>query len=152
MISFQLSVEENNPVGGHSAVLPSAQQCWGVHRLDADSSRAKEADSFGYHVLLHFVQLHHPQRYQGALLAEEDAPQAPPQCGVSGPELPRDQDVLVVTAPKSGAEIIPFLKTYVQLPGAIAFTVLYSKMSNNMSQEKPCMTFFSTTIDTKVPS
>tara|TARA_B100000787_G_scaffold157743_1_gene134705 strand:- start:252 stop:365 length:114 start_codon:yes stop_codon:yes gene_type:complete len=34
--------------------------------------------------------------------------------------------VLVVTAPKSGAEIIPFLKTYVNLPGAIGFTVLYS--------------------------
>ncbi|CAM9916579.1 unnamed protein product, partial [Choristocarpus tenellus] len=28
------------------------------------------------------------------------------------------KDVLVVTAPNSGAEIIPFLKTYVNLPGA----------------------------------
>jgi len=46
------------------------------------------------------------------------------------------KDVLVVTAPKSGAEIIPFLKTYVQLPGSIVFTILYSKMSNSMSQEK----------------
>mmetsp|Transcript_37788 Transcript_37788/g.68871 ORF Transcript_37788/g.68871 Transcript_37788/m.68871 type:complete len:598 (+) Transcript_37788:47-1840(+) len=46
------------------------------------------------------------------------------------------KDVLVVTAPKSGAEIIPFLKTYVQLPGAVVFTVIYSKMSNKMSQEK----------------
>merc|ERR1719331_2698929 len=45
------------------------------------------------------------------------------------------QDVLVVTAPKSGAEVIPFLKTYVQLPGAIVFTIIYSKMSNVMSQE-----------------
>jgi len=44
------------------------------------------------------------------------------------------KDVLVVTAPKSGAEIIPFLKTYVNLPGAIAFTVLYSKLSNNFTQ------------------
>lgn len=43
------------------------------------------------------------------------------------------QDVLVVTAPGSGAEIIPFLKTYVNLPAAIAFTVLYSKMNNVMS-------------------
>ena len=42
------------------------------------------------------------------------------------------KDVLVVTARGSGAEIIPFLKTYVQLPGAIAFTVVYSKMSNMM--------------------
>jgi len=36
---------------------------------------------------------------------------------------------------RSGAEVIPFLKTYVQLPGAILFTILYSKMSNRMSQE-----------------
>jgi ATP:ADP antiporter, AAA family len=46
------------------------------------------------------------------------------------------KDVLVVTAPKSGAEIIPFLKTYVQLPAAIAFTFLYSVLSNRMPQEK----------------
>jgi len=55
------------------------------------------------------------------------------------------KDVLVVTAPKSGAEIIPFLKTYVNLPGAIGFTVLYSKMTNMFSrstvfipQSAPC--------------
>lgn len=34
------------------------------------------------------------------------------------------KDVLVVTAPNSGAEIIPFLKTYVNLPSAIAFTLV----------------------------
>ena len=50
------------------------------------------------HLLLYFIQLYDPERYEGCL---------------------------VVTAPKSGAEIIPFLKTYVNLPGAIAFTVLY---------------------------
>ena len=38
------------------------------------------------------------------------------------------QDVLVVTAPGSGAEIIPFLKTWVNLPMAIGFTVLYAKV------------------------
>lgn len=38
------------------------------------------------------------------------------------------KDVLVVTAPGSGAEIIPFLKTWVNLPLAIAFTVLYAKV------------------------
>ena len=32
------------------------------------------------------------------------------------------KDVLVVTAPGSGAEIIPFLKTWVNLPAAIGFT------------------------------
>lgn len=46
------------------------------------------------------------------------------------------KDVLVVTAPKSGAEIIPFLKTYVQLPASIAFTIIYSSLCNRMSQEK----------------
>ena len=44
------------------------------------------------------------------------------------------KDVLVVTAPKSGAEIIPFLKTYVNLPGAIGFTVLYSQLTNKYSR------------------
>lgn len=39
------------------------------------------------------------------------------------------QDVLVVTAPGSGAEVIPFLKTYVNLPMAIGFTVLYAKVA-----------------------
>lgn len=38
------------------------------------------------------------------------------------------QDVLVVTAPGSGAEIIPFLKTWVNLPAAIAFTVGYAQV------------------------
>ena len=37
------------------------------------------------------------------------------------------KDVLMVTAPKSGAEVIPFLKTYVNLPTAIAFTVARSR-------------------------
>eukprot|EP00894_Picocystis_sp_ML_P005150 jgi/Pico_ML_1/55667/g1324.t1 len=45
------------------------------------------------------------------------------------------KDVLVVTAPGSGAEIIPFLKTWVNLPLAVGFTVLYSKMSNVLSTE-----------------
>ncbi|CAN0134776.1 unnamed protein product [Ectocarpus sp. 12 AP-2014] len=55
------------------------------------------------------------------------------------------KDVLVVTAPGSGAEIIPFLKTYVNLPAAIAFTVLYSKLNNVMSPSKvfyTCITPF----------
>lgn len=43
------------------------------------------------------------------------------------------QDVLVVTAPGSGAEIIPFLKTWVNLPMAIGFTVLYAKVRNNVA-------------------
>jgi len=46
------------------------------------------------------------------------------------------KDVLVVTAPNSGAEIIPFLKTYVNLPSAIGFTVMYSQLCNKMSSDK----------------
>ena len=37
--------------------------------------------------------------------------------------------MLVVTAPGSGAEIIPFLKTWVNLPMAIVFTIGYAKVS-----------------------
>ncbi|BAM79945.1 chloroplast ADP,ATP carrier protein [Cyanidioschyzon merolae strain 10D] len=43
------------------------------------------------------------------------------------------KDVLVVTA--AGAEIIPFLKTYANLPGAVLFTILYSKLTNVFSRE-----------------
>lgn len=46
------------------------------------------------------------------------------------------KDVLIVTAPNSGAEIIPFLKTYVNLPSAIAFTLAYSSLCNRMSPDK----------------
>jgi len=46
------------------------------------------------------------------------------------------KDVLVVTAPGAGAEVIPFLKTYVQLPGAILFTIIYSRMCNQMTADR----------------
>ena len=36
------------------------------------------------------------------------------------------KDVLMVTAPKSGAEVIPFIKTYVNLPTAIV-SIIYFK-------------------------
>lgn len=45
------------------------------------------------------------------------------------------KDVLVVTAPGAGAETIPFLKTWVNLPMAIGFAILYAKMSNVLSSE-----------------
>ncbi|KAL6753427.1 ADP/ATP carrier protein [Haematococcus lacustris] len=45
------------------------------------------------------------------------------------------KDVLVVTAPGSGAEIIPFLKTWVNLPMAIGFTIGYAKLANVLSSE-----------------
>lgn len=42
-----------------------------------------------------------------------------------------NQDILVVTAPGSGAELLPFLRTCVSLPAAIAIiTVLCTEMSN----------------------
>ena len=38
----------------------------------------------------------------------------------------------MVTAPHSGAEVIPFIKTYVNLPVAILFTGLYANMTDRM--------------------
>ena len=40
-----------------------------------------------------------------------------------------------MTAPGSGAEVIPFLKTWVNLPMAIGFTVIYAKLANVLSTE-----------------
>lgn len=60
------------------------------------------------------------------------------------------KDVLMVTAPKSGAEVIPFIKTYVNLPTAIGFTAIYSKLCDKYDQKKvfyictvPFLIFFS---------
>ncbi|XP_068634194.1 ADP,ATP carrier protein 2, chloroplastic-like [Aristolochia californica] len=50
------------------------------------------------------------------------------------------KDVLVITAKGSSAEIIPFLKTWVNLPMAIGFMLLYTKLSNVLSKE---MLFYS---------
>lgn len=44
------------------------------------------------------------------------------------------KDVLVVTAKGSSAEIIPFLKTWVNLPMAIGFMIIYTKLSNVLSK------------------
>jgi len=46
------------------------------------------------------------------------------------------KDVLVVTAPGSGAEIIPFLKTWVNLPMAIGFMTIYVKLADILPPEK----------------
>ncbi|XP_030525175.1 plastidic ATP/ADP-transporter-like [Rhodamnia argentea] len=45
------------------------------------------------------------------------------------------KDVLVVTAKGSSAEIIPFLKTWVNLPMAVGFMLWYTKLSNILSKE-----------------
>lgn len=46
------------------------------------------------------------------------------------------KDVLMVTAPKSGAEAIPFIKTYVNLPMAISFTAIYTQLCDRLDQRK----------------
>lgn len=45
------------------------------------------------------------------------------------------KDVLVVTAKGTNVEIIPFLKTWVNLPMAIGFMLLYTKLSDVLSKE-----------------
>ena len=44
------------------------------------------------------------------------------------------KDAIVVTA--SGAEVIPFIKVWAMLPGAILLTFLFTKLSNYFSQER----------------
>lgn len=51
------------------------------------------------------------------------------------------KDTLIMTAPNSGAEAIPFLKVYGVMPAAILFMFIYAKMSNSLS--KPAL-FYST--------
>lgn len=46
------------------------------------------------------------------------------------------KDSLVVTAPRSGAEAIPFIKVWAILPGAILLTYLFTRLSNRFSREK----------------
>lgn len=46
------------------------------------------------------------------------------------------KDTLIVTAPNSGAEAIPFLKVWGVLPFAILFMLVYSKLSNKLSKPK----------------
>ena len=42
------------------------------------------------------------------------------------------KDVLLVTARGSGAEVIPFMKTYVNLPAAVGFTAVYGKLVDRL--------------------
>lgn len=46
------------------------------------------------------------------------------------------KDALVVTAPGSGAEALPFLKVWAILPMAFLFTFLFTRVSNRLSREK----------------
>ncbi len=53
------------------------------------------------------------------------------------------KDALIVTAPGSGAEAIPFLKLWGVLPFAIIFMLIYSKLSNLLSKPKLFYTMIS---------
>ncbi len=46
------------------------------------------------------------------------------------------KDTLIVTAPGSGAEAIPFLKVWLVVPFAVLFMVVYAKLSNILSKQK----------------
>ncbi len=46
------------------------------------------------------------------------------------------KDALIVTAPGSGAETLPFLKVWGVLPLAVLFMIIYSKLSNVFSKQK----------------
>lgn len=46
------------------------------------------------------------------------------------------KDALVVTAPASGAEALPFLKVWAILPMAFLFTYLFTRVSNRLSRER----------------
>lgn len=59
------------------------------------------------------------------------------------------KDTLIVTAPNSGAEAIPFLKVWGVIPGAFIFMFAYAKLSNILSKKalfyatiSPFMIFF----------
>lgn len=45
------------------------------------------------------------------------------------------KDTLVVTAPGSGAEAIPFIKVWLVVPAAILFMLIYAKLSNILSKQ-----------------
>lgn len=45
------------------------------------------------------------------------------------------KDVLIVTAPGSGAEVIPFIKLWVMLPTAILLTYIFARISQSLSRE-----------------
>ncbi|NGX37401.1 MAG: ADP,ATP carrier protein 1, partial [Chlamydiae bacterium] len=46
------------------------------------------------------------------------------------------KDALIVTAPSSGAEALPFLKVWAILPAALFFTFIFTRLSNRLSRER----------------
>ncbi len=53
------------------------------------------------------------------------------------------KDALVVTAPSSGAEALPFLKVWAIVPMALLFTLLFTRVSNRLAREKIFYTMMS---------
>lgn len=53
------------------------------------------------------------------------------------------KDSLIVTAPHSGAEALPFIKVWAILPGAILLTFLFTRLANRYSREKVFYLMFS---------
>ncbi|WP_213357785.1 NTP/NDP exchange transporter Npt1 [Chlamydiifrater phoenicopteri] len=45
------------------------------------------------------------------------------------------KDTLIVTAPGSGAEAIPFIKVWLVVPSAVLFMIIYAKLSNILSKQ-----------------
>ncbi len=45
------------------------------------------------------------------------------------------KDTLIITAEKSGAEVIPFIKVWVMFPLSVTFAFLYVRLANRLSQE-----------------
>ncbi|HLB52101.1 MAG TPA: Npt1/Npt2 family nucleotide transporter [Chlamydiales bacterium] len=46
------------------------------------------------------------------------------------------KDSVVITATSSGAEVLPFIKVWAILPGAVLLTFLFTKLANRYSREK----------------
>ncbi len=53
------------------------------------------------------------------------------------------KDALVITAPSSGAEILPFMKVWVILPMALLMTLLFTRLANKYKTEKVFYTIMS---------
>src|SRR3990167_9949522 len=45
------------------------------------------------------------------------------------------KDTLIVTAPGSGAEAIPFIKLWLVVPSAVVFMIIFSKLSNKLGKQ-----------------
>ena len=46
------------------------------------------------------------------------------------------KDSLIITAPQSGAEVLPFIKVWAMLPAALLITSFFTRMTNHFSREK----------------